>query len=383
MKLKEFLCEAVSTKAGILPYFIEDDGSLSYLFMTSSDANYGGADPMIAKGHVDKGETPEIAAIREGQEELGLKKTNIVSGTVEECWVDTIGGMTANYQMSIFACEVKDKDDFDHPHYETKETNWFSYEEAQHKVRKSHLSILKHINDKLNSQNITESINDKGIFKAVFVMGIPGSGKSYTVDKIAGSIMPRIVNTDSSLEFLVKKYGDDYKNVWERHGPKTEKMTQGKLKRALDGALPLMLENTSASASSILLRMGLLESLGYDIAMVYINTDLEVALDRANKRDRVVDADFIKRAHVKIEKDVEFLKPKFLKFMEIKNSAGELTDDVLMQAYKAMQHFYSSPVQNPIGKRNMESMKAGNGYMVDSVLEEDELSSMVSSWYTT
>ena len=225
--------------------------------------------------------------------------------------------------------------------------------------------------------------NDKGIFKAVFVMGIPGSGKSYTVDKIAGSIMPRIVNTDSSLEFLVKKYGDDYKNVWEKHGPKTEKMTQGKLKRALDGALPLMLENTSASASSILLRMGLLESLGYDIAMVYVNTDLGVALDRANKRDRVVDADFIKRAHNKIEKDVEFLKPKFSKFMEIKNSDGELTDDVLMKAYKAMQHFYSAPVQNPIGKRNMESMKAGNGYMVDSVLEEDELSSMVSSWYTT
>ena len=48
---------------------------------------------------------------------------------------------------------------------------------------------------------LTEGIEDKGIFKAVFLAGHPGSGKSYTLDRIkSGQIEPRIVNTDKFVE---------------------------------------------------------------------------------------------------------------------------------------------------------------------------------------
>ena len=52
---------------------------------------------------------------------------------------------------------------------------------------------------------LNESINDKGILKAIFVVGLPGAGKSYTISNLKGQISPKIVNTDATLEFLSKK----------------------------------------------------------------------------------------------------------------------------------------------------------------------------------
>ena len=52
---------------------------------------------------------------------------------------------------------------------------------------------------------INESINDKGILKAIFVVGLPGSGKSYTVQRLRGTVSPVVVNTDKVAEFLSKK----------------------------------------------------------------------------------------------------------------------------------------------------------------------------------
>ena len=64
-------------------------------------------------------------------------------------------------------------------------------------------------------QLLTEGIFDKGILKAVFMAGGPGSGKSYVAGQIFG-IPKKInvsvsglktVNSDTEFEFLLKKYG--------------------------------------------------------------------------------------------------------------------------------------------------------------------------------
>ena len=62
---------------------------------------------------------------------------------------------------------------------------------------------------------LTEGVLDKGILKAVFMAGGPGSGKSYVARELFG-IPKKInvsvsglktVNSDSEFEFLLKKYG--------------------------------------------------------------------------------------------------------------------------------------------------------------------------------
>ena len=64
---------------------------------------------------------------------------------------------------------------------------------------------------------LTEGVFDKGIFKAVFLAGGPGSGKSYVVSQLFGSPQKvnvsvsglKSVNSDTEFEFLLKKYGFD------------------------------------------------------------------------------------------------------------------------------------------------------------------------------
>ena len=61
---------------------------------------------------------------------------------------------------------------------------------------------------------LNEGVNDPGIFKAVFLAGGPGSGKSYVAgglfgipDKVNVSAYGlKMVNQDTELEIFMKKY---------------------------------------------------------------------------------------------------------------------------------------------------------------------------------
>ena len=64
---------------------------------------------------------------------------------------------------------------------------------------------------------LTEGVNDKGNFKAVFMAGGPGSGKSFIAAQLFG--IPEttsvsvsglsVVNSDRQFKMLLKKYGFD------------------------------------------------------------------------------------------------------------------------------------------------------------------------------
>jgi 8-oxo-dGTP pyrophosphatase MutT (NUDIX family) len=156
MRFKNFLTESKRTKAGVLPYFIKN-GAREFLFMVSSDPNFGGPDPMISKGNIGAGESPIQAALREGEEELGLKRTNIVDGTLVLGWAGDVSGLDERYRMEIYMCEVKSKTDFDTPHYETKETTWMDVDGAATKIRKSHRPIVTAI-----AMKLSDNIDDNG-----------------------------------------------------------------------------------------------------------------------------------------------------------------------------------------------------------------------------
>lgn len=142
MKIQSILQEDVSIKkAGIIPFITTENG-IEMMFMVSSDPAYGGADPMIAKGHIDQGEDVLQAAVREGEEELGLRQSNMKSApfVVKD---ETIRGMTSTYLMRIYAVEVKSKTDFDTPHYETERVEWMTLDEYRQSGRRSQLGFVE------------------------------------------------------------------------------------------------------------------------------------------------------------------------------------------------------------------------------------------------
>lgn len=237
---------------------------------------------------------------------------------------------------------------------------------------------------------LSESVNDSGIFKALFMGGLPGSGKSYTISKITdGKIEPRIVNTDKMSEFLAKinktKLSKDLAPEKLNAILDTSKhLTKNQLVNYINSMLPLLSDGTSTSINNILRRRGQLESVGYDCGMVWVNTSLETAIDRAQKRDRHVDVEFIKHVHELSEENKSFFKSKFEFFLEINNNDGDLTDQVIQEAYKKVKYFYTEAVKNPIGKRNIAKLRhIKNHYLVPELYSKDDIENVVTSWYQT
>jgi len=225
-------------------------------------------------------------------------------------------------------------------------------------------------------QFLIESIEDRGILKAVFLAGHPGSGKSYTLSKIkSGQIEPRIVNTDKFVEF--------FKNAdWAKIGEKSKTLTKKQLSLYLNSMLPLAIDGTSSSISAILRRRGLLESLGYDTAMIFVNTDLDTALERIRKRDRKVPEEFVRQTFRELNDNKKFYRSKFDTFLEIDNNEGELTNNIIKHAFNFMNNFYNSPIKNPIGRRRIEKMrKKGWKYLDPHVVPLSEIKKIVSVWY--
>ena len=141
-------------------------------------------------------------------------------------------------------------------------------------------------------QELQEGLYDPNIFKAFFLAGGPGSGKSYVVRRTTGGTGLKIVNSDPAFESLLKKAGLSLKmppeelERKEKVRAQAKKFTEKVRQNYLDGRLGLIIDGTGKDADKILKQKASLEELGYDTYMIYVNTSLDVALKRNEERPR-------------------------------------------------------------------------------------------------
>lgn len=237
---------------------------------------------------------------------------------------------------------------------------------------------------------LNEGINDKGLYKAVFLGGTPGSGKSYVQKQVKdGTIEPRIVNTDKFIEFLANKRNidigpgfDKQKEEFKDLVTDSKQSTKNQLAGFINGMLPMIIDGTSANLSNLLQRNGTLEFFGYDTAMVWVNTSLETSLKRAAKRARSVPEDFIRKVFAQMEKNKAFYRSKFSTFVEVDNNDGELTDKLILKVFQRVSGFFNSDVKNPVGIRNKERIiEAGAKEMVPTLLTKAQLNTRLGVWF--
>src|SRR5690606_5341748 len=105
-----------------------------FMFMKPSDPRFGGPDWQIAKGRVEGDDDNITTALREGEEELGLKEDNIN-------YVSEMGMYLG--RTSVFVCFVKNKNDFGHFHYETGDVIWLTLKEFEEHGRDLHKPIVR------------------------------------------------------------------------------------------------------------------------------------------------------------------------------------------------------------------------------------------------
>jgi predicted kinase len=140
---------------------------------------------------------------------------------------------------------------------------------------------------------INEGANDPSIFKALFMAGGPGSGKSFIANKAAFHTLGlQPISSDVAFEHQLKKAGltPSPEDIASEKGQAlrdvAKKHTDIKSKGFMTGRLGMAIDGTGSKYDKVANQKKQLEKLGYDTAMVFVNTSLQTALERNRKRPR-------------------------------------------------------------------------------------------------
>jgi len=141
---------------------------------------------------------------------------------------------------------------------------------------------------------INEGVYDPGIFKAFFLAGGPGSGKTFVTQSAFAGTGLKLVNSDTKFERDLKKANlslkmPDAEAYFRDMIRKGAKEFAGKqLDTYLKGRLGVIIDATGRDYSLIQRQVSLLKLLGYDCYMVFVNTSLDVAIERNKTRSRSI-----------------------------------------------------------------------------------------------
>jgi predicted kinase len=219
-------------------------------------------------------------------------------------------------------------------------------------------------------------VYDPNIFKVVFLAGGPGSGKS-AIAKVLFGLQGNFsytglksVNSDRFFEYLLKKEGipSDFRNM-----PKEqfEKITQGEgsiRDRAknlnvaqfdswIKGRLGVIIDGTGDNAKKLINQAKYLkDTYGYEPFMVFVNTTLNKAIERNNKRDRKLPEALVREIWNSAQQALKEYKAYFKSnFVEIDNSRDVSKIEIDKKIQKEVAAFLRKPNTNAKAKQWIES----------------------------
>ncbi len=223
---------------------------------------------------------------------------------------------------------------------------------------------------------LQEGIYDPNIFKAVFLAGGPGSGKSYVVGRTLSGLGLKIINSDEPFERYLKKAGlsmrmpDDEQIPRDVERKKAKRVTAARKGHAIDGRLGLVIDGTGKDYDKVTRESGLLRELGYETSMVFVNTSLETALSRNEKRARKVPPRIAEQGWKDVQANLGRFQQYFApdKFFIVDNNDDQ--EDLMQVATKLIKRAIRNPISSPIAKewiaREMRKKKMASLNNLDS-----------------
>ena len=204
-----------------------------------------------------------------------------------------------------------------------------------------------------------EGVNDPAIFKAVFLAGGPGSGKSFVVGKTSLIALGfRLINSDDAFEKGLKKAGltMDPEDIFSAQGQavraKAKAITGRKMEIALKGRNGIVIDGTGKDYAKIKKQVDMLRSVGYAVHMIFVNTDLETALDRNKMRPRSLPDDKVEKMWNDVQKNIGKFQGLFRNRLTIvDNSKGADIEASTLQAYKDIAKWSKRPPENAIAMK--------------------------------
>jgi dephospho-CoA kinase len=215
---------------------------------------------------------------------------------------------------------------------------------------------------------VQEGVNDPAIFKVVFVVGGPGSGKSYVSRELGLNAMGFVtVNSDVAFEYMMKKHDLDPKMPPEQKTKRdtvrsrAKEVTATKNDLAIDGRLGIHIDGTGDDFDKINNLKKNFEQLGYDSFLVVVNTKLEIAKQRNQMRARTVPDDIVTNSWYNVQDNIGRFFDVF-KYMAIIDNSGDskATDQQINNVHVKLKKFVDMPPNKPAAKAWIAGQKNVN-----------------------
>ena len=215
----------------------------------------------------------------------------------------------------------------------------------------------------LKEEYLQEGVYDPGIFKAYFLAGGPGSGKTFVTKSAFAGIGLKVVNSDNLLTKYLEKEGLSLKMPESEKIKRDELRLKAKIKTDarmdlyVQGRLGLIMDGTARDYNKISGQQRLFKLLGYHTIMLFVNTSLEVALERNEKRARSVPENIVRTSWATTQNNMgryqKLFQPANFYMIDNSSSEKELVTTTLNKAASIVRRTMNQP-HNFIAKQWIE-----------------------------
>ena len=178
-----------------------------------------------------------------------------------------------------------------------------------------------------------------------------------------------MVNSDKELKFLLNKYGfgtdldslpdEVFANLTNPSDPKysglrsfAKDLTAERRRLYQNGRLGMIIDGTGDDYQKIARERAELEKIGYQTYMIFVNTTLEVALERNENRDRVLPEKIVSDSHKEVNRNIGAFQGLFGSgnFMVVDNNEykteAQATKRFKMLVKQGLSKFVKAPIKS-------------------------------------
>lgn len=232
--------------------------------------------------------------------------------------------------------------------------------------------LKKMIREIISEVVLQEGPRDPGIFKAIYLAGGPGSGKSFVVKKLGLTALGlKVADPDKVYEYLIRReHGDistfdistkaaqDLRTVASRISDRRDDIF-------VDNRLGVVFDGTGKNFDKVMRNKLEIEKLGYETAMIFVNSDIETSLDRNRNRARKVPDEMVKKFWQDVQRNIGKFQSAFgEQFFIIDNSSTDtqsrknanISQEVNV-VYSKIRNWVKQSPRSPIAKKWIENQK--------------------------
>ena len=169
------------------------------------------------------------------------------------------------------------------------------------------------------------------------------------------------INSDNAFERSLKKHGlslkmpEDEAEARDIIRDRAKAVTSTQMDLSIKGRLGLIIDGTGRDYDKIKEQKALLDSLGYDSYMIFVNTSLEVALERNKNRPRTIPEYIVTDSWNQVQRNIgsfqRIFSPNRMLIIDNNKSEKELVTLTLNTAAKYIRSQLRASPQNLTAKQ--------------------------------